>query len=106
MSALLAVYDWMHMIPTWRGVWVPWYEPNEWRALYDAYMTSGRWARKRARVLARDGWRCTKCGRRGILQIHHLSYRFFGREPLEDLVTLCEQCHWDEHRKPLAGKGE
>jgi 5-methylcytosine-specific restriction endonuclease McrA len=106
MSVVFALLDTLCMIPTWRGVLVPWYEPDEWRVLYDAYMASGRWARKRTRVLARDGWSCTRCGRHGVLQVHHLSYRFFGREPLGDLVTLCEQCHRDEHGKPLAEKDE
>jgi len=100
MTILFSFYDWLCMIPTWCGISVPC--PTDLVERHDAYkryMESARWARKRARVIARDGGVCTACGRRGVLHVHHLSYKFFGREPMEDLVTLCEQCHRDIHEK-------
>ena len=31
-----------------------------------------RWGRVRRLVLARDGWRCRQCGRRGRLEVDHI----------------------------------
>ena len=97
---LSTLTDIVRMIPTWRGI--PVSCPTDLVERHDAYqryMESARWARKRARAIARDGGVCTECGRRGVLHVHHLSYEFFGREPMEDLVTLCEQCHRDIHEE-------
>jgi 5-methylcytosine-specific restriction endonuclease McrA len=64
---------------------------------YHEYLRSEAWRRKRERVLARDDRVCTRCGSEHNLHVHHLSYRFIGRERLSDLVTLCEVCHRREH---------
>lgn len=56
------------------------FEKPDWRAL-------------RQRVIARGGGRCEACGARGALDVHHLHYRTFGREGLDDLMALCIECH-------------
>ena len=68
--------------------------------IYDAYLRSSTWQAKRQQVLERDGWQCRGCdaiaeGRylTEDLQVHHRHYRHFGDEPLEDLTTLCPECH-------------
>ncbi len=61
---------------------------------------------KRTRILARDNYSCTKCGTHEgenvALHVHHLHY-IYGLDPWEykdsELVTLCEQCHSDLHKK-------
>lgn len=60
------------------------------------------WARARRAALTRDGWRCTVCSRPGRLEVHHLTPLEDGGEPyaLENLATLCRQCHLDHHRRP------
>ena len=76
----------------------PYWRSSEWRAL------------KRA-VLRRDRGRCACCKRargdadprlRGdhkvILEVHHLTYERFGREHMDDLLTLCRRCHSTEHQ--------
>lgn len=63
------------------------------------------WKAKRARILARDGHKCTKCGKKEsadqYLQVHHLHY-IYGQDPWEymdsELTTLCPDCHDAIHR--------
>jgi len=64
---------------------------------YHDYLSSEVWRRKRARVIERDGFQCTQCRNTESLQVHHLTYRYIGRERLCDLVTLCDACHKRVH---------
>jgi 5-methylcytosine-specific restriction endonuclease McrA len=55
--------------------------------------------RLRMRVLERDRWKCQRCGSSVNLQVHHLQYRGrLGPDALENLISLCSDCHDDEHR--------
>ena len=66
------------------------------------------WAVVRRRVLDRDGWRCTKCGRAGRLEVHHRTP--LKEDPDQDvyepdgLATLCRPCHFrataKQNRRP------
>lgn len=70
--------------------------PKELRRLYSTH----RWQKTRQFIKDRDGWRCTKCGKAGVLEVHHLQSPFFGG-PMWDLAnlrTLCKKCHFAEHR--------
>ena len=52
------------------------------------------------RVLDRDGWRCQSCGCLKNLQVHHLESRAkLGDDVLENLITLCADCHERQHRR-------
>jgi 5-methylcytosine-specific restriction endonuclease McrA len=54
-------------------------------------------------VLARDGWRCQNCGASDQLQIHHLNWRSrLGVDCIENLITLCANCHARLHRNVRA----
>ena len=70
---------------------------KDWDRYYDLYIQSDEWKEKRREVLERDGFLCI-CGQRAIL-VHHKRYDNIGREPLSDLVALCEECHFDLHAK-------
>jgi len=59
---------------------------------YDHYLRSEQWQQKRQAILERDG-HCVKCFRERSLVVHHLTYKRVGNELLEDLITLCRQCH-------------
>ena len=74
---------------------------------YDKYMKSDAWAKKRAERLELDDNKCVMCERPNglqkdgvtpILQVHHISYKNLGNEPMEDLVSLCPSCHKRIHK--------
>ncbi len=61
------------------------------------------WYRFANSVKKRDGYKCTKCGRKEpevILQVHHTEYKK-GLEPweypLSNCITVCKGCHAREH---------
>lgn len=51
-------------------------------------------------VKRRDGWRCTECGSTKKIEVHHKTYENHGAETehLEDLMTLCDNCHKKAHK--------
>jgi hypothetical protein len=40
---------------------------------------------------------CERCHEQGLVDVHHLSYRRLGEEPLTDLLGLCRDCHSAAH---------
>lgn len=67
---------------------------------YKKYLHSSTWKKKRKQILKRDNYQCQACDsiNQGIyhkedLEIHHRHYRHLGDEALEDLITLCPECH-------------
>ena len=70
---------------------------------YAVFMASPQWARQRARVLRRDGHRCTRCGGRGGLEAHHTFYATpIGATPDWAIVTLCAAHHAAAHGRSRA----
>jgi hypothetical protein len=61
-------------------------------------LPSDEWKRKRYVVLKRDNWTCLRCGGRAT-QVHHKKYARtnIGREPIEWLESVCDQCHKSSH---------
>ena len=46
------------------------------------------------RVLEQHGWKCARCGRTYLLQIHHRQFRSHGgTHRLENLEPVCGYCH-------------
>lgn len=71
---------------------------------YNEYIKSDEWKYKRKEVLERDGFKCRLCGAMGSgysLHVHHNSYDNLGNEPLEDLITLCKECHERHHGRKI-----
>ena len=64
----------------------------------NVYLKSDEWKRKRYVVLKRDNWRCVYCVARAT-QVHHKRYakRNIGKEPIEWLVSVCDDCHNSKH---------
>ena len=63
------------------------------------YLKSDAWQRKRYLVLKRDKWCCVYCGAKAT-QVHHLRYaKRIGREPIEWLVSICDNCHKRKHHR-------
>lgn len=79
-------------------------EQERWWAWYDAYLLSPEWRERRAKVLARDDYRCGGCGAARATQVHHLTYARVGREMLFDLVAVCDRCHDAIHTTDGSGK--
>jgi hypothetical protein len=71
------------------------------QSLYRVYVTEGspEWHCRRRAALARDNYTCTICGTRRATQVHHITYAHLGNEPLEDLQSVCEECHSDLHNE-------
>jgi|APHM01.1.fsa_nt_gi Restriction endonuclease len=59
------------------------------------------WKRRRREALARDGHRCRDCGTSGSpLEVHHLTpVAAGGTDELENLRTLCTECHRVRHKQ-------
>ncbi|MFJ9771807.1 HNH endonuclease [Kitasatospora sp. NPDC101157] len=52
------------------------------------------WSSRRARTLARDRFRCQRCGAREALEVDHLiPVSRGGSWKLENLWVLCRSCH-------------
>jgi 5-methylcytosine-specific restriction endonuclease McrA len=71
---------------------------KERRYYYRSYLQSDAWKRKRYVVLKRDNWQCVYCGARAT-EVHHLKYAKYniGKEPIEWLVSVCQDCHKSQH---------
>ena len=61
--------------------------------LYKNYMISPQWEVKRAEAVKADGNACRKCGRKGKVEVHHITYKRMGAELPEDLIAVCPACH-------------
>lgn len=66
---------------------------------YGLYLQTEHWRNLRKSVLERDGRTCRHCGSGKHLRVHHITYARRGFEKLEDLITLCEDCHDKIHRR-------
>lgn len=56
-------------------------------------------------VLTRDSWRCQACGSARNLQIHHIQPRSkLGDDSLQNLITLCVDCHKAAHERSHAAR--
>lgn len=60
-----------------------------------------RYGNRRNRVFDRDGHRCQICGRTNVkLRLHHIRFQSLGgRNKLDNLLTVCEDCHSAENHK-------
>ena len=58
-------------------------------------LDKARWRVVRLAALERDGYRCTRCGRAGRLEVdHHIPIARGGaKHDLANLQSLCRDCH-------------
>jgi 5-methylcytosine-specific restriction endonuclease McrA len=70
---------------------------------YSEYLQSPQWFEIRNVVFERDNHQCQnkKCKKETNLVVHHLRYKnkYNEMEHLEDLKTLCRECHEELHAK-------
>jgi 5-methylcytosine-specific restriction endonuclease McrA len=61
---------------------------------YEGRRTKEEWEILKKQVHSRDGYRCRICNRNDSpLHLHHRTYRTYAEERLEDVITLCADCH-------------
>ena len=60
---------------------------------YSEYLLSNEWELKRQKVLKRANYICEACLEKEAIQVHHLTYKHVFKEPLFELVAICESCH-------------
>lgn len=65
----------------------------EWLETSKPYYNSDIWKLKREFVLKRDNYICQACLTKTASQVHHLTYKHFGNEPLFELTSVCKTCH-------------
>ena len=75
--------------------------------LYTEKLSDLKWKRKREKILERDNYTCQYCGSHNNLQVHHKYYMKYPNGsyadpwdyPDDKLITLCETCHKEWHKK-------
>lgn len=70
---------------------------NEWWDLYKEYMASPEWKEVREQRKEIDDYKCVMCGSESNLQVHHQHYGNVGCEHMDDLITVCYECHRKIH---------
>ena len=60
--------------------------------VYEKYIHSSHWRHTADKRLEVDGHICCVCGGKAT-DVHHLTYDRFGNEAMDDLVSLCRNCH-------------
>lgn len=70
-------------------------QPTRRRRHYLARLKHPSWRKLRREVMIRDNFMCRLCGEEAT-EVHHLTYRRLGHEPLEDLIAVCRDCNQDE----------
>ena len=71
---------------------------NEYRSFKKQYLQSPDWIVRKQLVIRRDHC-CQLCQSTTDLNVHHISYKNLGNEPLSDLVLLCQLCHTKLHKQ-------
>lgn len=68
---------------------------------YKEQIKSPKWQKRRLEVMQKDSFTCQLCGdTESTLNVHHLSYhkdRNIWEYEDWELITLCENCHKEEH---------
>ena len=60
---------------------------------YEDYISSDNWRRKRDERLLIDRRQCRTCTSCEDLEVHHRHYDNLFDEQMDDLITLCRECH-------------
>lgn len=61
--------------------------------VYSLYLRTKYWKKLRFKVMQRDGFACVMCKAVRNLHVHHDEYGAIGKEDMNDLRTLCYDCH-------------
>lgn len=76
-------------------------EVEGWKRQHELYIGSGCWRRKRKYLLKKRGCKCQMCGdtskKESEYHAHHNTYKRLGREEMNDIQILCNECHKGLH---------
>lgn len=69
---------------------------------YKDFLDTPYWEGITLFIKKRAGYKCEKCNKSGILDVHHKTYINHGQEHIKsiarnDLILLCRECHEKEH---------
>lgn len=75
---------------------------------YSEKLRDPRWQKKRLEIMQRDNFTCRWCcDTKKTLNVHHLKYSGNPWEAdTEYLITVCEECHQDDHNNRDAAENE
>ena len=79
---------------------------NSRRGKYLEYLDSEKWKLKRQLVFDRDNFKCQICKDNVSDEVHHLTYERLFQEKLEDLLSICTDCHRTLHENLRKAKFE
>lgn len=72
--------------------------PKVYNGIWKLYWESETWKARALKAKERDNFQCQECGSEmRSLRVHHLTYERKWCERLEDLITLCQDCHEGKH---------
>lgn len=67
------------------------------RGKYLEYLASEKWKIKRQFIFERDNFKCQNCKEKNADEVHHLTYDRLFNEDLDDLISMCTDCHRQLH---------
>lgn len=75
--------------------------------IYDEYINSSRWDRRKVLYYSRNPRRCRArgCGATDDIHLHHHTYKRLGNEHDDDLIPLCQAHHVVVHKLHRATRG-
>lgn len=68
---------------------------------YKDFLQTPYWKAVSEKKVRKAQYRCELCNSQGVLNVHHRTYSHKGFEALhlEDLIVLCQNCHYKFHSK-------
>ena len=62
------------------------------------YYRTKHWGKTKEKRLKKDNYTCQKCGKKADI-VHHKTYENLYHEKMQDLISLCYKCHYEQHKK-------
>lgn len=81
-----------------KGKTNPNWKDGKYSGPYSNRLGNAQWKKTKEQALSRDKYRCTECGNRNNLIVHHIVYfNLTQDDSLDNLTTLCRSCHIKIH---------
>jgi hypothetical protein len=69
---------------------------------YHVYLKSTEWKIIRDKVVERDNGMCLYCKTKPAQEVHHKHYKTIYKEKIDDLESVCSDCHRAIHKSVFA----